>query len=356
MPGLLQMLIDDEEELEGVSSEVTNPEDVKLWLPSSVPAHLRQSVCMDGLPEIEERLRTAQCGDAIQSLRHTLRVKSRMVLFKNANIVGQRPSLRSRAIIDRVHERAKKSANRYRLAREAKKRLVGEGEWEKELPELKDEDVRSYRDQARFKKGAGRRGITEDSWEPREEANTEQNGAEGENGDGISLWTEVWSERNVTQREDIPRDGMGETHKTTSWIWTSGPGLSLSNGTDEGNEVCRSEWCRSRARAKRATEEVMLLKEEMQRTIRYLEWKEKQWGGSGDKRNREEGIEPGVLEGLSAYASKQVSLYRHLAIAFRSIWMQPLSTVEANDAEAEEDNESDSDSEWEEDYNEAEDM
>ncbi|THU75377.1 hypothetical protein K435DRAFT_556893, partial [Dendrothele bispora CBS 962.96] len=60
------------------------------------------------------------------------------------------------------------------------------------------------------------------------------------------------------------------------WIWTSGPGM-IEDGADENNEICRSEWCRSRARAKRATEEVMLLKEEMRRTIKFLEWKERWW-------------------------------------------------------------------------------
>ncbi|KAK7434994.1 hypothetical protein VKT23_019900 [Stygiomarasmius scandens] len=94
MPGLLQMLMDIQEDVER-ASELTNPEDACLWLPSSIPSNRRVSVCVPKLVDIENRIQTAQCNDSIQALQHTLRVKSRMVLFKNANIVGQRPGLRS---------------------------------------------------------------------------------------------------------------------------------------------------------------------------------------------------------------------------------------------------------------------
>ncbi|THU75376.1 hypothetical protein K435DRAFT_564092, partial [Dendrothele bispora CBS 962.96] len=130
--------------------------------PSSVPADRRLAVCLEGIPAIEDHMRTAQCNSAINTLRHTLRVKSRMVIFKNANIVGQRPGNRSRDIIDRVHERAKKFANCYRVARSAKLALIGPGRWEEALRVLKDSDVTSYRDQHRFQTGPGRRGLNED--------------------------------------------------------------------------------------------------------------------------------------------------------------------------------------------------
>ncbi|KAF9034897.1 hypothetical protein BJ165DRAFT_1356057 [Panaeolus papilionaceus] len=37
------------------------------------------------------------------------------------------------------------------------------------------------------------------------------------------------------------------------------------------------EWAKSRARSLRATEEVMLLKEEMRRVLAYLKWKSHWW-------------------------------------------------------------------------------
>ncbi|KAJ3484293.1 hypothetical protein NLJ89_g11993 [Agrocybe chaxingu] len=62
------------------------PEDSILWLPSSIPAQMREKVCQLGLPEMEDKLREAQCQDALESVRHILKIKTRMILFKNRNI------------------------------------------------------------------------------------------------------------------------------------------------------------------------------------------------------------------------------------------------------------------------------
>ncbi|KAF8868211.1 hypothetical protein CPB84DRAFT_1697097, partial [Gymnopilus junonius] len=58
------------------------PEDTTLWLPSSIPPKDHALVCSMGLPEIEERLRGAQCMDSLRKLRQILKVKSRMIHFK----------------------------------------------------------------------------------------------------------------------------------------------------------------------------------------------------------------------------------------------------------------------------------
>ncbi|KAK7436268.1 hypothetical protein VKT23_019232 [Stygiomarasmius scandens] len=298
MPGLLQMLMELNEEVDGASSEVTDPENVKLWLPSSIPAARCASVCIPGLPRIEDHLRTAQCNNSINSLRHTLRVKS--------------------PIIDRVYKRAKSFAQRYRRAQVAKFSLNGPGDWERVYQVLKDEDVRLYRDQSRYKKGPGRRGTNEDSWEPTEGERVEEN-------EEMVLWNDVCTERHdVTRRENIPRVGTGETRKLNSWIWTAGPGMIMEDGADAENEVCRSEWCRSRARAQRGTEEVMLLKKEMHRMSQFLEWKEQCWKDCAKVREEDSGLEVGIKDGLTAYATKQATLYRELVISFRATWTQPL--------------------------------
>lgn len=66
------------------------------------------------------------------------------------------------------------------------------------------------------------------------------------------------------------RDGTGETRKTLSWIWLM---EGVDGSTADSDEVLRSEWSKSRARAKRATEEVHLLREEMCRALKFLEWR-----------------------------------------------------------------------------------
>ena len=105
-PGLLQIQTDLGRNPTAIWNANPNPEDVELWLPSSIPSNLRRAACVEGLPEMELQLRTAQCSSSLEGLRQALRVKTRMVYFKNKNVRGQREGTRSRAIIDRVHDRA----------------------------------------------------------------------------------------------------------------------------------------------------------------------------------------------------------------------------------------------------------
>ncbi|KAK0503750.1 hypothetical protein EDD18DRAFT_1029715, partial [Armillaria luteobubalina] len=71
--------------------------------------------------------------------------------------------------------------------------------------------------------------------------------------------------------------GMGQTWHTLSWIWIT-TRINLEDGANEhNNEVLHSEWCRSRARVHQAHEEVLLLQEEMHRTLKFLEWRGEWW-------------------------------------------------------------------------------
>ena len=123
-----------------------HPEDARLWFPSQLPDAVRSLVCVEKLPEIEAKLRTAQCFDALDSLPHILKIKTRLIKFKNKNIRGQCEGTRSHAIIDRVHEKARAAAAKYRAARSAKYLLSGPGSWENELRVLADSDIRGYQD------------------------------------------------------------------------------------------------------------------------------------------------------------------------------------------------------------------
>ncbi len=120
MPGLLQFVSETQEV--DHSSGGTLAEEVQLWLPSSLPADRRGQVC-GSLSDMEECLRTAQCHDALNSVRHVLRLKMRMVEYKNVR--GQWDGTRSWAGIDAIHERALAAALKYRTAREAKLKLSG---------------------------------------------------------------------------------------------------------------------------------------------------------------------------------------------------------------------------------------
>ena len=347
MPGLLQY----KEDL--ASGTITapytpqhsnNPEDADIWLPSRIANAHRSRVCREGLAEIEDRIRTAQCYDALDVIRQTLKIKSRMVMFKNKNVRGQREGLRSRAVIDRVHERARVHAAKYRAARDAKYALSGGGAWEEVLRVLMDADVRGYQDKNRLRVRTGRLGTLDDEQVEAAERRGDPSSAgtvediDMEDDAGIFLWDE----------ERTRRDGTGETRRTLSWIWTTKS--RTPNDDDETDDILRSEWAKSRARANRCKEEVLLLREEMRRVLVFLEWKSEWWV---ERQELREGLLRDLDEGLRAFAMGQADLQRRLAVRFREIWKGSLQdeatdncTSSNNDADdPEDDGEEDDDDE-----------
>ena len=338
MPGLLQYkddLASGSITAPYTAQQSDNPEDADIWLPSRIANTHRSRVCREGLAEIEERICTAQCYDALDIIRHTLKIKSRMVKFKNQNIRGQREGLRSRAVIDRVHERARMHAAKYRAAREAKYALSGEGPWEEVLQVLMDADVRSYPDKNRLRVRTGRPGTLDDAQVEAAEGGGGLSGATtGEDVDmedeaGISLWEE----------ERTRRDGTGETRRTLSWIWTTKS--RTPNNDNETDDILRSEWAKSRAHVNRCKKEVQLLREEMRRVLVFLEWKSEWWL---QRLGLREGLSRDLDEGLKAFAMGQADLQRRLAVHFREIWKGSLhdsaaenSTNSTNNADDPED-------------------
>ncbi|KAF9470387.1 hypothetical protein BDN70DRAFT_909531 [Pholiota conissans] len=284
----------------------SNPEDAALWLPSRIDEPYRSKICIAGLATIEERIRDAQLPDALENIKKILKIKSRLIAFKNKNIRGQRGGTRSRAVIDRVHDRARYSAEKYRDAHLAKHALTGPGDWEKVFRILEDGDIRGYQDPNRLRQHVGRRGVLEDDQVDRPHIITES----GE----FTLFNESRTRR----------DGTGETHRTLSWIWLTTPS---AGSDDEKDDILRSEWARSRARATRGMEEVMLLKEEMRRVLSFLEWKARWWR---DRQSVQSVAAKDLQDGLASYARRQAAVQDALAARFRSLWKAPLSSsVEA---------------------------
>ena len=261
---------------------------------------------------MEERLRRAQCFDALHSLRHTLRVKTRMLHFKRKNIRGQRDGVRSRTVINRVHVKAHQSATKYRTARIALVSPAGGGAWEEQLRVLEDSDVRSYVDPAQVVEGPGRRGTIE------EDAEVQQDSAENSNEDGTQL--NFLSER-------LPRHGTGETRKELSWIWRT-TAVDIDDMKDDNDDVLRAEWCRSRARSKRGQEQVEKTKEEMRRTLKFLEHCANAWRARATARKDLQ--ESGLREGMAAYAFREGSLQKNLAETFEKQWKRPVSEWATN--------------------------
>ncbi|KAH7904972.1 hypothetical protein BJ138DRAFT_1118902 [Hygrophoropsis aurantiaca] len=221
MPGLIQL----QDELARADTtptsgpQSTHPENADICFPSTIPCDRQPTVCQSGLVEIEERLRTAQCHDSLDSMRDTLRLKTRMIAFKNQNHRGQQEGTRSRTLIDGVQQRVQLHADKYRHARARKLLLTGPGNWELVLRELLPSDARSYVDP---------------------EVLAKQNKRAVQRGAGGVDKCEIDHNTTLPNENDRQR-ATGETRRTLSWIWTTVP-LVPTRGERKIDDSLRAEW------------------------------------------------------------------------------------------------------------------
>jgi hypothetical protein len=89
----------------------------------------------------------------------------------------------------------------------------------------------------------------------------------------------------------------------------------------------RIEWAKARARYLRWSEEVQLLKEEMRRVRKTLEWEARQWEG----RTEPWTADAAAAEGIMAYAMRQAQVRRDLLCHFTRMWDKPLVPVVNNE-------------------------
>ncbi|KAJ7827777.1 hypothetical protein B0H14DRAFT_2595092 [Mycena olivaceomarginata] len=86
-----------------------------------------------------------------------------------------------------------------------------------------------------------------------------------------------------------------------SWIWYDS---GMDGGKKELDEALRVEWCKAYARMRRWHEDIVLVEEEMRRTIEYGVW----MGGEWETRATARPVEsPALAEGLRAYAKEHVA-------------------------------------------------
>jgi len=264
MPGVLDAGTSDP----GPSPRV-KAETVKLWLPSQLDAKDRDSICLGGVVNGEKELRFAQLEDALNDLRRTRRIRHGLITFHKVQLMGegQRTQTRSRAVVQTIQDRIDKCVRRYHAARGALLCLDPRGDWKNLYLPLTEDDNR----------GPGK--------EPEETL--------GSDGQFIPLW--IWRS-NVT-----------------------------AVSPDEVNKDMRVEWAQCVARADRWGEEVILLQEEMRRVVQFLGWRSNDWFAKADSRTG--AVAPVVCAGLSAYANKQRSVFRNLAIRFSQRWRSALVSL-----------------------------
>lgn len=153
--------------------------------------------------------------------------------------------------------------------------------------------------------------------------------------------------------ERAPRNAPGTSKKLMSWIWTAPGALDDEEGRIHECELLspsvrsllmsflpavRVEWARARARKVRWEEEVMTLREEMRRVMRYLVWQARWWRECAALRPD---VSREVAAGIRAYAMKQADLHTRLGMFFEKKWNIPAlaaaQRLVALDMEAEED-------------------
>ncbi|KAJ6523687.1 hypothetical protein DFH09DRAFT_1250900 [Mycena vulgaris] len=261
-------------------------ENVRLWMPSELSAAQRGEGCARGLPEMEVKLREAQCSDALTTIRQRLHAKRHLIGYRDKNVTGQVRATKARTLISQIGERATASAEKYRRARKALSALKGAAH----APHFKELTA----------------------------ADMTLDGEVGDTGD-IAARKKL-ALAGVGKKGRLPRHMAGSTRKVLSWIWTAG-GVEPSEDDEEMalHESVRVEWSRAQARKIRWEEEVTLLREEMRRVLRYLAWLVNWWTNHAEAAGGEERM-PDMESGLRGYAMKQVAHLERLAAFFRGRW------------------------------------
>ncbi|RDX42700.1 hypothetical protein OH76DRAFT_1362279 [Lentinus brumalis] len=117
-------------------------ESFAVTLPSDLPSEQREQVCGEKLPRIEDELQYADACDALEDLRHSLRMRTCYNQDKIANVTGQVPNTKARSLQSSVDQAVKNAADRYRRARQAIEHLRGPGAWQDVLRPLLNTDLR----------------------------------------------------------------------------------------------------------------------------------------------------------------------------------------------------------------------
>ncbi|KAM6493722.1 hypothetical protein JOM56_010083 [Amanita muscaria] len=251
--------------LDMAPKKTDEPYDICLWLPSEF-ARLKASTQIDHrLLELEWKFRIAQAYEALDQIRHNLQVRAHVFKFKDRFVRGQGANTRARDTISTIQSAIDSNRDTYRAARSALTSLgnvLGHSTgWESQLPLLMDSDIRGISD--------------------------------GE-------------------------DGQSEGKKQLSWIWKVMGVIGKNDGDLHLRDSLRIEWCKSRARAMRFSEEVELLLEEMRRVLQFFEWQESWWLDKAEQKN--DLMSTMRTEGLQAYAMRQATLRADLCKHFSHMW------------------------------------
>ncbi|KAI3605284.1 hypothetical protein WG66_013037 [Moniliophthora roreri] len=264
------------------------PELIDLYLPSSFDDATRPKICSKKISEIEERVRNAQLYDCLASLRSQLRARGILYQHSDRATPSQGLYRRLNAWKDQVEAKIKSIRLCYDKSRAALLSLRGHGDWENVLRVLRGEDIRGIgerllkeEEKAEFRRAQERAGISKEDIE--------------------KMLSGVDNIPTVMVNQVL---GRGDSRAAPSWIWYTLGDPTDPNGsaTKEIEASLRVEWCKARARARRAREELLLVEEEMRRALAFCHWRAKWWT---EQLERRPNLSSPLSEGLRAYAKEQ---------------------------------------------------
>ncbi|KAJ7169138.1 hypothetical protein C8R43DRAFT_1121027 [Mycena crocata] len=267
-----------------------NPEFIRLWLPSELPAaELEGGGCQHNIVAMEATMREGQCNNALSNIRMHLHSKRFLITFRDENITGQKKSTRSRTIISQLSDRVDLLARKYRQGYLALCKLKGPN-YAPHLKELKAADLILEGEEAR---------------DPGEAAKSDRA--------AIKKLARIGSGKTSAP---LRNDASSKTAPGISWIWIA-PG-ALDESEEHLHESLRVDWARAKARKNRWEEEVELLREEMRRVLRYLDWYADTWDARASAATSRTDIDAETKQGMEAYAAKQSTMLRRLRAFFKT--------------------------------------
>ena len=251
----------------------TFAENIPLFLPSSLPPHIRALPELQDICKLERRLREPQADDALAEVRRQRRIIQGLWQFKRLNVsgTGNRPNTRMLTLYTRFNNKTLRAAEAYRSAWRALCILDPNGSWAQRLKELKPSDI----------SGPGR----------------------------------------------DPNDVSTKSRYEPSWIWLVPHVAELQHNTEpamneqEFNNSMHVEWAKARARMNRWKEEVLLIQEEMRRVLAYHEWKNMWWQEQSSLRKVGDAT---IQSGLAGYAKKQAAISQRMAEQCAVYWLPRL--------------------------------
>ncbi|KAF8871241.1 hypothetical protein BD779DRAFT_1613963 [Infundibulicybe gibba] len=257
-------------------------EQIPLYLPSAAPIIL----CDSRLHKFEWQLRCAQANDALDELRNSLRLRSYLYIDKDRFQRGlvlppgrSVTSTRKYTIIQRIDRRVSVAAKKYTTAQAALLVLA---------PILKEADICNIYPKLQAK---DIRGLSE----------ADDNAARG--------------------------GRISEGRRKLSWIWMHLGDVAQADNDAGLHDALRIEWCKSKARADRWSEEVELLREEMRHVCAFFESRAVEWERRAKYTHSVPNIlglvlptELALIQGRIAYAMNQAAQFRVMGAHCQALW------------------------------------